>query len=104
MLLRRNGDAVAPERPPRLAGTAARCGKDAAVSPRFLPLGFAKPPLMCGVPSTAAEPLEVALYNKAYEGTDPLRRGERHGNMPGMRAILGSARGKFEILGRLRGF
>ena len=111
MPLRRNGDAVAPERLCRCAGTATPsrrnrrgCGKNAAVSPRSLPLGFAKPPLMCGVPSTAAEPLEVALYNKAYEGTDPLRRGERHGNMPGVRAILGSARGKFEILGRLRGF
>ena len=29
---------VAPERPPRSTGTAARCGKNAAVSPRSLPL------------------------------------------------------------------
>ena len=41
MPLRRNGDAVAPERPPRSTGTAARCGKNAPVSPRSLPLASA---------------------------------------------------------------
>ena len=74
MPLRRNGDAVAPERRCRSTGTVVRCKKDAAVPPPF-PV-FGQPPpdpiydLLPGCPRTgpfSAGPLEFALYIRRRE-------------------------------------
>ena len=82
MPLRRNGDAVAPERPPRSTGTAARCGKDAAVSPRFLSLSSAKAghPLayVRGVNVSPADPLDGCAASRTDEIPVPMRK-----NSPG---------------------
>ena len=67
MPLRRNGDAVAPERLPRCAGTATpfywngrATRKECGCLTPFPSFGL-RPPFMCGVSTTPAEPLEVAL-------------------------------------------
>ena len=82
MPLRRNGDAVAPERPPRSTGTAARCGKDAAVSPRSLSLSSAKAghPLayVRGVNVSPADPLDGCAASRTDEIPVPMRK-----NSPG---------------------
>jgi|GEM_PF-6195676 len=82
MPLRRNRDAVALERPPRSTGTAARCGKDAAVSPRFLSLSSAKAghPLayVRGVNVSPADPLDGCAASRTDEIPVPMRK-----NSPG---------------------